>query len=217
MTVSPSSRRRGRPSTDARERLCRAACELFAEKGYAATSVREIVARAKVTKPVLYYYFRNKEGIFAGMLEEAFRCYTETVNAALALPGTTRERIARFCFANYDLVTEHADFIRVIHAVLYGPPQGAPAIDFSTIHKHHVAALERLVREGIAEGAFRPVPVELATHQYLAVMHYCLDSQICGVPNPPGRAGLAKLLDLVYDGLRPEAKSRGDKRCKHKR
>lgn len=213
--VSPSSRRRGRPSTDARDRLLHAACALFAEKGYAATSVREIVTRAKVTKPVLYYYFRNKEGLFAGMLEEAFRCYTESVNPTLAMPGTARERIARFCFAMFDIVAEHADFVRVIHAVFYGPPQGAPAIDFTAFHRHHVESIRRLVQEGIAEGAFRRVPVESATHQYLAVMHYCLDAQVCDIPDPPGREGLAKMLDLVYDGLRPEAKIRGNKRGKH--
>ena len=41
-----------------------AARELFARKGYSGTSVREIVAAADVTKPVLYYYFRNKEGLY---------------------------------------------------------------------------------------------------------------------------------------------------------
>ena len=45
---------------EARERLLSGATELFASKGYAATTVREIVERAGVTKPVLYYYFRSK-------------------------------------------------------------------------------------------------------------------------------------------------------------
>ena len=48
----------------ARARLLEAATALFAEKGYASTTVREIVAGAGVSKPVLYYYFKNKEGIF---------------------------------------------------------------------------------------------------------------------------------------------------------
>ena len=49
--------------TGTRERLLETASHLFAEKGYASTSVREIVARAGVSKPVLYYYFQSKEGL----------------------------------------------------------------------------------------------------------------------------------------------------------
>ena len=52
----------------ARQRLLDAAAELFNGKGYAATTVREIVKAAGVTKPVLYYYFKNKEGIFLELM-----------------------------------------------------------------------------------------------------------------------------------------------------
>ncbi len=56
---------------NARQRLLETATELFAEKGYAGTSVREIVDRAGVSKPVLYYYFKSKEGLFYAILEWA--------------------------------------------------------------------------------------------------------------------------------------------------
>ena len=54
------------------ERLLSAARELFARKGYNGTTVREIVAAVGVTKPVLYYYFRNKEGVYLELLREPF-------------------------------------------------------------------------------------------------------------------------------------------------
>ena len=57
--------------SNSRERLLETATELFAEKGYAATSVREIVERAGVSKPVLYYYFKSKEGLFYAILDWA--------------------------------------------------------------------------------------------------------------------------------------------------
>jgi AcrR family transcriptional regulator len=50
---------------NSRERLLETAIGMFAAKGYAGTSVREIVERAAVSKPVLYYYFKSKEGLFA--------------------------------------------------------------------------------------------------------------------------------------------------------
>ena len=47
------------------------AAKLFAERGYDATSVREIVEAAGVAKPTLYYYFRSKEGLGAGPVDRA--------------------------------------------------------------------------------------------------------------------------------------------------
>ena len=46
-----------------RKRLMDAAFHLFTNRGYAATSVREIVEMAGVTKPSLYYHFESKDGI----------------------------------------------------------------------------------------------------------------------------------------------------------
>ena len=48
--------------------IARAAARLFAERGYDATSVREIVEAAGVAKPTLYYYFRSKEGLAQALL-----------------------------------------------------------------------------------------------------------------------------------------------------
>ena len=49
-------------------KLLEAAVRLFATKGYPATSTREIVEAAGVTKPMLYYYFQNKEGLLAAAI-----------------------------------------------------------------------------------------------------------------------------------------------------
>ena len=56
-----------------RERLLREALRLFTERGYAATTVREIVAAAGVTKPVLYYYFGSKEGLYLEIMGASAR------------------------------------------------------------------------------------------------------------------------------------------------
>ncbi|MBI5209713.1 MAG: TetR/AcrR family transcriptional regulator [Elusimicrobia bacterium] len=46
-----------------RERIIKTAIGLFARRGIDRVSIREIVAELKVTKPVLYYYFKNKEDL----------------------------------------------------------------------------------------------------------------------------------------------------------
>jgi AcrR family transcriptional regulator len=67
--------RRGRPpNPQVRARILAAALDLFAERGYDATSVNEVVVRAGVTKGALYHYFAAKEDllyeIYRGLLDQ---------------------------------------------------------------------------------------------------------------------------------------------------
>lgn len=57
---------------DNRARLLQCANELFYEKGYDAVGVQEIVARAGLTKPTLYYYFGSKKGLLEALIAERF-------------------------------------------------------------------------------------------------------------------------------------------------
>lgn len=52
-----------------RERILRAAKELFLARGFAGTSVDEVCARAGVTKGSVYYFFKSKEGLGLAVLE----------------------------------------------------------------------------------------------------------------------------------------------------
>jgi AcrR family transcriptional regulator len=65
------------PTTDTEERLLDHALTLFAEKGYEAASVREIIEATGVTRPVLYYYCSSKEDLFKRLVhwkhDEAYR------------------------------------------------------------------------------------------------------------------------------------------------
>lgn len=75
MTTDATSPRRGRPpNPQLRERVLTAALELFAERGYDATSVNEVVVRAGVTKGAMYHYFTAKEDllyeIYRGLLDQ---------------------------------------------------------------------------------------------------------------------------------------------------
>jgi len=66
-----------RPSDVTRERIMRAAERLFAERGYDATSIRAIVAKARVNQAAINYHFDGKDGLYREVLRAAFRALTE--------------------------------------------------------------------------------------------------------------------------------------------
>ena len=55
----------------------KAAERLFAESGYDGTSIRAIVAKAKVNQAAINYHFEGKDGLYREVLREAFRGLTE--------------------------------------------------------------------------------------------------------------------------------------------
>ncbi len=66
-----------RPSEITRERILKAAERLFADRGYEATSIRAIVAKARVNQAAVNYHFAGKEGLYTEVLRFAFRALTE--------------------------------------------------------------------------------------------------------------------------------------------
>lgn len=192
-----------------RTRLLEAAGELFARKGYAATTVREIVERAGVTKPVLYYHFGSKEGIYLALMGEAFGIFNATLEGAVAEGGGAREKIERVFDSLFTLMLEHLDVLRVIHSIYYGPPQGAPFFDFDAYHQTLVDRLRALVEEGMRSGEFRladPGEVTWAVIGALSVAEgIALGHQEIGF----GPEQFRRVLAVVFEGvLDPRARAR---------
>lgn len=190
--------------TTARQRLLEAAADLFNRKGYAAASVAEIVTLAGVTKPVLYYYFRNKEGIFLEMMREGGDRFLGILEAyGRAGGGDVRGAILRFCDEILVFLMEHIRFVRVMHGIYYGPPQGAPHVDFDRFHDGFHACLGALVREGIARGEFQGGDPEAMTLAVAGAMSVSLESHLCHPERAVGRQGLAAVLQAIFKGFLP--------------
>jgi len=80
-----------RPSEVTRQRILNAAERLFAERGYDRTSIRAIVAKARVNQAAINYHFGGKDGLYREVLHEAFRALTEH-QFAHAQQATTMSR-----------------------------------------------------------------------------------------------------------------------------
>jgi len=83
------------PVASTRERLARTALRLFAERGYAGVSNREIVEACGLTKGAIYWYFENKEHLFRTVLAEALADFQERIVASIAPVTGWRARLTR--------------------------------------------------------------------------------------------------------------------------
>jgi len=200
-------------SISPRERLLKAAIELFSRKGYAATTTREIVATAGVTKPVLYYYFRNKEGIYLDLILKATNKFEAMLDAFHAETGTPRKRILSFCDQIFALILENIEIVRLVYSIYYGPHQGAPSIDYDSFELKLQRTIKQLVHEGIKKKEFRKEYVEEMTWAILGAFSLSIEIELCHPEWGFGRKGLTRVLNLIFRGiLARDGKKKGERK-----
>jgi AcrR family transcriptional regulator len=187
-----------------RQRLLASATDLFTRKGYAATTVREIVGAAGVTKPVLYYYFRNKEGIYLELMREAFFRLDELIAGSVGDRGSATQKLLRLCDRAYTLFMENVKVARVMYSIYYGPHQGAPFFDFDSYHLKFQEAVRGLIQEGIGKGEFRKGNPEDMTWAILGAINVAMQVHLGHIELELGREGLSRVLKLIFQGISAE-------------
>jgi AcrR family transcriptional regulator len=197
--------KRGSPP-GSRQRLLGAAAELFNSKGYAATTVREIVKAAGVTKPVLYYYFHNKEGIFLELMRETYVKFNGLVDSVRLEKGSAREKLGRFIDQSFCLFLEEIKTVRLMYSIYYGPHQGAPFFDFDIYHRKYQETLRGLVIEGIRRKEFRDESPEDMTWVIIGAINVAIEIELGHPEVSLGREGLDRVLNLIFQGIGNEGK-----------
>ncbi|MCX5911269.1 MAG: TetR/AcrR family transcriptional regulator [Deltaproteobacteria bacterium] len=187
--------------TGARQRLLNSAAELFNSKGYAATTVREIVKAAGVSKPVLYYYFRNKEGIFLELMRATYVKFNALVDTVQSEKGNAREKLGRFIDQSFCLFLEEIKTVRLMYSIYYGPHQGAPFFEFEIYHQKFQEAIRRVVEEGIRRKEFRDENPEDMTWVIIGAFSVVIEVELGHPEVSVGREGLARLLNLIFQGI----------------
>jgi AcrR family transcriptional regulator len=204
---APHSRRAPARTLPARERLLAAASDLFTRRGYAATSVREIVEGAGVTKPILYDHFGSKAGIFLALIGRLEREMEERLDAVRRAPGTPLERIRAICRSIYAIAEAHEPEVRLLYAIYYGPAQGTPEVDIESLPFRVEAALAEAVREGMASGEIRRGDVRTTTLALQGSLVTAIECHLAERQPSLGPEGLDRLLDVILLGVASPARA----------
>jgi AcrR family transcriptional regulator len=105
---------------DTRSRLLAAAAELFAERGYHGTTVREIALRAGANVAAANYHFGSKEALYLGVLRTQFASIHQLLERRRIAPD--ERELARL--RRRDLIALLHSRVQTMLEVLIGPPPG---------------------------------------------------------------------------------------------
>ena len=183
--------------------ILRAATRLFANRGYTGTTVREIVEMAGVTKPTLYYYFKNKEDVYINLMDLAMKALSSIIAQSLATPGSMRTRLINLYTTLYGLFRANTDFLRFMNCTFFGPPGTTPDYNLGAINESLRNALLELLRAGVGEGDLveenlRPVILLL-----MGFMRYMIEILVSDPVNPHlDPSSIARAISIIFDGPR---------------
>ena len=195
-----------------RHRLLSAATELFSRKGYSATTTREIVAASEVTKPVLYYYFQNKEGIYLELIRGAYAKFDTLLDTSRSEKGSATARLLRLSDQIFSLFMENIEVAKLMYSIYYGPHQGAPFFDFDTYQIKFQDTIRQLVKEGMRQEEFRKGNADDMMWAILGVVNVAMEVQLCHPEIGMERKRLAQILKLIFKGISTQKTRQEEKR-----
>ena len=111
---------------DTRQQLLLAALKSFADRGYAATSVQEIVDAAQVSKPALYYYFKDKADLFQALVDQAHDERFRLMQEAAQRGRTIGEKLEEVVTAIFEFSLQHRELMRLAFATAFAAAGEAP-------------------------------------------------------------------------------------------
>lgn len=112
--TAPPRPARAMRSDNRSSELLDAAAALFARRGYAATSMRDIALAVKMLPGSLYYHFASKEELLVAVYEAGVEELAGAVRSAVAMDGTPWERLGAACRAHLETVLRHSDYAQVL-------------------------------------------------------------------------------------------------------
>ena len=162
---------RGQNPEATRQNIIDVATQEFARNGLSGARVDEIAAKTGSSKRMIYYYFRDKEGLYVSVLEAAYR-KVRTIEAGLDLehlpPVEALRRLVEFTFDHHNT---HEDFIRLvmIENIHHGDYLDRSSI-IQDLNVSAIGEIDRLYKRGVKAGLFRKGLAAIDLHWQISAL-----------------------------------------------
>ena len=202
----------GKSPSELAAHIARVAARLFAERGYDATSVREIVEAAGVTKPTLYYHFGSKQGLAEALLTRPMTLFIESLRTLVAETREPIELLKKMFEMYFSLTSDEPDRGRFLYAICFGPQNSSLQQEMhefgEMIDAVTADCAQRLAEAGVIDRG----RVESCSQVIRGlIMSSTLDHIMLGRPLEPGLPDRL-VVDLLHGFARPGFKFEGERR-----
>lgn len=198
MIASTAKRPRTKPAEIRREELMDAAQALFLEKGFAATSVDEIVKQADVAKGTFYLQFKTKEDVLVALRERFVTTFCERLTKAM--DGPPAEAWGRRLDAWIETVVHgYLDHVALHDLVFHEHSSSHPRIGHDD---PVITQLAALLAAGSRRGAWTTTDANLSALMLFHAVHGAVDSVIVSSKPAEREALIDRIRAFCHQALR---------------
>ncbi len=154
--------------------LVKAVIPLFASQGYEATTTIQIAKAGGVTEPVIYYYFKNKEGLFTHILLETFTEFFTRLDTLETETATQFEKFENLINLHFKFVDDFPDQIFIIVSTCPAKLKDSAHTCAQKTENQRLRLtkyISECLEKGIKSGEFTKVNVEATTGFILAAVN----------------------------------------------
>lgn len=208
-SLPPEAPRRARRKEARPGELIEAALALFVEKGFAATRVEEVAARAGVSKGTLFLYFPSKEDLFKAVVRETVAGrFPEWADELAGFQGDSVELVRYAMHTWWERVgmTPASGITKLVMAEASTFPEIASFYQNEVVAPGH-DLIRRILQRGIDRGEFREMPLDYAVYSLIAPMIFLLMWKHAMTPCAPPSQQIDPLtfidtqVDLILSGM----------------
>ena len=189
--------RTGGPRTSTRERVLQAADRLWSERGVHGASLEDIARDAAITKPTVYYYFRDKAGLVTEVVCSVLEQHGAGLRTATRSAAASRERLV--AAAAY-LIRAQCSAPRLLRDAGVPLTIDQQSQTRSAFFRHFFSPLQQVLDDGVRAGELRPIDTAFAAQALLNL----IDPWTAREARPGGRDAeqlAADIVALVVDGI----------------
>ena len=138
-----------------RDRILRAAVNIFSRKGFFNSKVSEVARAASVADGTIYLYFRNKDDLLISLFEEKMGEVVEDVRRRIAAGGNALDRLRIFIENHMDLLERESGLVEVLQVELRQSTKFLK--DYTPVKFfEYLEIISDILEEGKKEGLLRP-------------------------------------------------------------
>lgn len=152
------------------DRVLSSAARLFAEDGFAATSVRAVAERARLTKAGLYYHIKEKEDLLFRICEQSIQDILDGARAALNREENPPARLAAIIRNHAEFFFRHPHNLTVLNRDM-GALTGAQREAVRALEMEYLELIREVFRHGQKLGQFRRLDFTVAAFSLLGVLN----------------------------------------------
>ena len=130
-----------------KRKIFEASMKLFAEKGYDATSIDEIIETVGVAKGTLYYHFSCKEEILNFLVEEGIKLLQNSVDIKTAKYTSYVDKIKAVILIEIKISSKYENFIKILLSQLWGSE--TRNLKYQKYIIDYIRKIETIIIEGI--------------------------------------------------------------------